>query len=168
MVVACGDSGGTGASGGGNPGGSPAQGGGGNGGEAPNGGAGGAVSDGGGGGCPEGGAPEGMGGAIEACSDIGAADCFTNYDCADDQRCENQGTADFAVPCCVTGDRGTAGVGAPCLGENDCASSLCVEGGVCGGICSDRCDSPDECPAELSQCIPIAFSGSDDKFCLPR
>lgn len=120
-----------------------------------------------GGGCPEGGAPGTGGGAIEECSEIGAEDCFSNYDCPGEQRCQNEGTVDFAVPCCVPGARGDGPLGAACVGELDCASSLCIEGGRCGGICTDRCNSPDECPAELPQCITIAFSGTDDKFCAP-
>lgn len=172
LLLACGDSGaggaGGGASGAGGPGGGRGDGAGGvgQGGAALGGGAqGGAMGF---GGCPQGGAPAGFGGAaVSACSDLGASDCFSNYDCAAGDRCQNAGTVDLPVPCCVPGPRGDKPAGAPCLGENDCASSLCLEGGMCGGICTDRCTTAADCPAELSDCIPIAFSGSNDKFCLP-
>ncbi len=165
VAAACGDSTGTGGAGanGGSPtqGGSPVEGGGGAG-------SGGVPSTGGAGqgGCPSGGAP-GQGGAIASCDDIGATACFINDDCPADQRCENASTADEPVPCCQTGPRGTGPLGAPCVSENDCASSLCIEGGQCGGICTDTCSSPADCPADLPQCIPIAFSGSNEDFCLP-
>lgn len=175
FLLACGDSGAGGAGGGasasgaGGPGGGSGDGAGGagQGGTAQ----GGAAAQGGAtgfGGCPQGGAPAGFGGgAVGACSELGANDCFSNYDCAAGTRCENAGTVDLPVPCCVPGTRGDKPAGAPCLGENDCASSLCLEGGMCGGICTDRCTTAADCPAELSDCIPIAFSGSSDKFCLP-
>lgn len=95
-------------------------------------------------------------------------DCFSNYDCPDPgTRCENQGTPDLAVPCCVPGARGTGAVGDPCAGENDCKSSLCFEIGS-ANVCTDVCQSAAACPMPPFQsCGPIQFSGSNDKFCLP-
>jgi hypothetical protein len=119
----------------------------------------------GGSGCPEGGAPPGQG--ATSCDAIEAVGCFSNYDCAAAERCENVGTLDLPVACCVPGARGTGQLGDPCASERDCASSLCIDVGVCGGTCTDVCTSEGECPAELPQCIPIAFSGSDASFCLP-
>jgi hypothetical protein len=112
----------------------------------------------------------GAGGAampVMACSEIPAADCFSSFDCADAaDRCENRGTADVAVPCCVKGARGTGKLGESCTGENDCVSALCV-GDAPMLLCTDRCMADAECPAALPKCIAIAFSGSDDKFCTP-
>ena len=119
------------------------------------------------GGCPDGGAPGGTGGGVLACADIGATDCFSSYDCAASERCENVGTSDLPTPCCTTGPRGTGALGEGCVGESDCATSLCIEGGTCGYTCSDTCMSNADCPTDLPNCIVIAFSGTDDKFCTP-
>lgn len=111
----------------------------------------------------------GSGGPIDACSDIGATECFSNYDCPSmADRCENKGTPDFAVPCCVPGQRGAGLAGDPCTGENDCKSSLCFEISS-GNVCSDVCTSNGDCPKPpfAGGCGPIAFSGSNDEFCLP-
>jgi hypothetical protein len=129
-----------------------------------------------GGGCNVGGSNVGgsnvgggsAGGGIEACSDIGATECFSNYDCPNaSDRCENQGTLKLPVACCVPGPRGNAGVGQACNGENDCKSSLCLDLGECHGVCTDICTNANECTATLPDCINLAFSGTDDKFCFP-
>jgi hypothetical protein len=121
---------------------------------------------GGGDACPAGDPPALLG--ANSCGELGATDCFTNEDCAASERCENVGTADVIVPCCQPGARGEGPLGAPCSGENACASSLCIvgDGGSCG-LCTGTCASAADCPAELPQCIPIAFSGSDATYCLP-
>ncbi len=128
------------------------------------------------GGCPEGGSSGGTGGGVLACADIGATDCFSNYDCASGERCENVGTDDLPTACCTTGARGTGALGQGCLGEGDCASSVCIDNcdigvsctsGTCGLFCSDVCTTDADCPASLPKCIAIAFSGTDDKFCTP-
>ncbi len=107
------------------------------------------------------------GGPIAACSDVGAKDCFSNYDCPDAAtRCENAGTASAPVACCLAGARGTKAVGEACTSENDCASSLCLDTGS-GSLCSDKCAGPADCVPALSKCIVIAFLGSNDKFCTP-
>lgn len=113
-----------------------------------------------------GGAP-GTGGGVETCEEIGAESCFSNYDCEAADRCENQGSSDLPTPCCVAGARGTGELGTACLVDNDCASSLCIEGGACGFVCSDRCEDASTCPKDLPECIVIAFSGTEDKFCVP-
>lgn len=109
------------------------------------------------------------GGPIMACADIGATDCFSNYDCPDlATRCENQTTAGDEIPCCVPGARGAGEAGDPCTGENDCKSSLCIDDGGSAEFCTDVCSSLAECPMPpFESCAPIAFSGSNDDFCLP-
>lgn len=111
----------------------------------------------------------GSGGPITACADIGATECFSNYDCPSmGDRCENKGTPNDQVPCCVPGVRGAGVAGAPCTSENDCKSSLCFELSS-SNVCSDVCTSSGECPKPpfAGGCGPIAFSGSNDEFCLP-
>lgn len=106
--------------------------------------------------------------AVTDCSEVGATSCFSSYECASDARCENVGTSDSPVPCCMPGPRGEGKAGAPCAGEFQCASSLCIEGiGPCFGSCTDRCASNDECPSSMPNCVLIGFSGTDDKFCSP-
>jgi hypothetical protein len=151
-------------------GGTTAQGSGGAGGAA-SGGAGGASTGVGGTGVGGGGASTGAGGSggsapIAACKDVGATACFSNDDCPAADRCQNRGTAAAPVPCCVLGPRGAGQVGAPCGGENDCASALCIETDA-KSLCTTKCASAKECPATLPKCIPIAFSGSNDTFCTP-
>jgi hypothetical protein len=102
---------------------------------------------------------------VMACSEIPAADCFSNFDCpAAADRCENRGTADLQVPCCVPGPRGAGKLGEACTGENDCKSALCLGKGTTN-LCTDTCTKATDCPASLPKCITIAFSGSSDKFC---
>lgn len=94
-------------------------------------------------------------------------DCFSNYDCPDlADRCENKGTVDLPVPCCVPGKRGSVGLGQPCMGENDCASALCLDTGM-ALICTEKCTTKAMCIPALSKCATIAFSGSNLKFCIP-
>jgi len=104
---------------------------------------------------------------VMSCSEIPATECFSSFDCPDAaDRCENRGTAELTVPCCVKGARGTGKLGESCTGENDCVSALCL-GDAPKYQCTDRCKSAVECPASLPKCITIAFSGSSDKFCTP-
>jgi hypothetical protein len=115
----------------------------------------------------QGGAGGGAPAPVMSCSEIPAADCFSSFDCPDAaDRCENRGTPDLQVPCCVKGPRGTGKLGETCVGENDCVSALCLGAGSTY-LCTDRCKSAAECPASLPKCITIAFSGSNDKFCTP-
>ncbi len=102
-----------------------------------------------------------------ACTDIGAVDCFSNYDCADvATRCENVGTPNLPVACCVSGARGTGALGDVCVSENDCKSSLCIDTGQ-SMLCSDICSGTAACIPALAKCTTIAFSGTTDKFCIP-
>jgi hypothetical protein len=122
------------------------------------GGAGGAAGQGGG----------GAGGPFASCAEAGAPDCFSNYDCADaSTRCENVGTADAQVACCVPGARGTGELGATCTGENDCKSSLCIEIDADTSVCTDACDDTAPCSAPLPECSYIFGSNSELDFCLP-
>ncbi|MBM4359798.1 MAG: hypothetical protein FJ096_16970 [Deltaproteobacteria bacterium] len=119
--------------------------------------------------CPEPEPTSGSGGGSTlACNERGTIPCFSSYQCADDERCENVGTADDPIVCCMKGPRGQGKAGAPCASEFHCASSLCIEGvGECFGSCSDRCNQDSQCPPSLPHCILIGFSGTDDKFCSP-
>ena len=65
----------------------------------------------------------------------------------------------------MPGSRGEVAIGGPCGadGQTACASSICVD----DTVCTDRCDTAEDCPDGFSQCVPIAFSGSDDSWCLP-
>ncbi len=107
-------------------------------------------------------------GPLSACSDIGALACFSNLDCPDQStRCENVGTETDPVACCVTGVRGTGQAGDDCDSENDCASAVCIEHDTVR-VCSTTCNSEQDCPDGMKNCIFIAFSNSDDKWCLPE
>jgi hypothetical protein len=128
----------------------------------------------GGGGAGTGGAGTGgtgTGGAggstpVQACSDIGAPDCFSNLDCPAADRCENKGSPDLAVPCCVPGARGTGALDAPCQVDNDCATSLCVETSA-GFRCSGECTTDGDCPASMPACTSIPAILGQGSFCLP-
>jgi len=127
----------------------------------------------GGGSGPGGAASGGSGGAggsaaIESCADISATECFSNYDCSNAAtRCQNMGTSDWPVACCVNGARGQGALGHPCTNENDCASSLCLET-TPQWLCSDRCpDLPAQCIAALPNCVAIPVTGGSFSFCSP-
>jgi hypothetical protein len=150
--------------------------------EQPSGGSGGSVSEGGVGGSA--GAAAGSAGAagatlddagqeaeaaapVASCSEIpGSKDCFANKDCPADRRCQNAGTPDAQVPCCVQGQRGASAVGAACTSENDCESGVCIAGDG-PYMCSKDCKTVDDCPEGMKDCTPIAFSGSTDNWCFP-
>lgn len=74
--------------------------------------------------------------------------CFSNDDCPDGTRCHSDGTDVYCEP----GPRGTGAAGTPCAGENDCESSLCVDG-TDVMRCSKTCTTPTDCPAELPRCL---------------
>lgn len=110
----------------------------------------------------------GSGGApgIMSCAEIGADDCFSNLDCIAADRCEDQGGASLAVPCCVPGMRGTGVLGDPCTIDDDCATSLCVE--TPGGyLCSGECTQPADCIPALPDCTKIPAILGKGAFCLP-
>jgi hypothetical protein len=107
------------------------------------------------------------GGPVTMCSEIGAADCFSNYDCAlSSDRCENVGTADVPVACCVPGPRGTGMGGDPCQSEDDCASGVCLVDTPSPGtnLCSQLCSSDADCPADLPSCVTLV-AGANGSFC---
>ena len=108
---------------------------------------------------------------VSSCEDFGSLTCFANDECALDARCQNVGTDDVPVACCVAGARGTLMTGDACStadGQLTCASSLCISlEDADQGWCSGGCLTPDECPAQLPRCISIAFSGSDTMWCFP-
>lgn len=110
----------------------------------------------------------GSGGApgIMSCAEIGADDCFSNLDCIAADRCEDQGGASLAVPCCVPGMRGTGVLGDPCTIDDDCATSLCIE--TPGGyLCSGECTQPADCIPALPDCTKIPAILGKGAFCLP-
>jgi hypothetical protein len=103
---------------------------------------------------------------IQSCGDINAADCFSNLDCPAADRCENQGTPDLAVPCCVPGPRGAGMLDDPCVVDDDCATSLCIE--TSGGyLCSGECAKDGDCPASMPTCTAIPPILGQGSFCLP-
>lgn len=103
---------------------------------------------------------------IMSCAEIGADDCFSNLDCIAADRCEDQGGASLAVPCCVPGMRGTGVLGDPCAIDDDCATSLCVE--TPGGyLCSGECTKPADCIPALPDCTKIPAILGKGAFCLP-
>ena len=108
---------------------------------------------------------------VNSCESFGSTTCFSSDECSTDARCQNVGTEELPVVCCIAGARGTLGTGDACStaeGQLTCASSLCVSAeGADQGWCSGPCLSPDDCPAQLPQCIAIAFSGSDTMWCFP-
>lgn len=110
----------------------------------------------------------GTGGSIPvaACSDISAEDCFSNLDCMAADRCENKGTSDVPVPCCVPGARGTGKSGDACSVDNDCQTSLCIETAA-GYRCSGECMSDNDCPAELPSCTEVPAILGQGSFCFP-
>lgn len=101
---------------------------------------------------------------IASCEEIASTDCFSNYDCdGSTPVCLNRGTELEPVPCCVAGSEGIGAAGSSCAAETDCQSAICID-----GSCSDTCDTAEACPENLPRCVPIAFSGSDDNWCLPE
>ena len=85
--------------------------------------------------------------------------------------CENLGTEEATLPCCVQGMRGALMVGEVCdtaNGQLTCASSLCISNEEANaGYCSGECLSDDDCPSTMPRCISVAFSGSDSMWCFP-
>ena len=116
--------------------------------------------------------PVSPGEPVTACEDFGSVSCFANTDCNVDARCQDVGSPDAPVPCCVRGERGTLGVGEACDitdGQLTCASSLCIANEESEELayCSGECLNDNECPETMPRCISIAFSGSDKMWCFP-
>jgi hypothetical protein len=74
--------------------------------------------------------------------------CFSNDDCPEGTRCHSEGEDVYCEP----GPRGTGAAGTVCTNEDDCESSLCVEG-TDTFRCSKTCTSPTDCPPELPRCL---------------
>ena len=108
---------------------------------------------------------------VSSCDEFESTACFANDECASDARCQNVGSDDVPIACCVAGARGTLMTGERCStadGQLTCASSLCISlEDADQGWCSGACLTPDDCPAQLPRCISIAFSGSDTMWCFP-
>jgi hypothetical protein len=110
----------------------------------------------------------GAGGPVTKCEELGdtaANSCFSNLDCTDSsRRCENKGTNEAPVACCVPGDRGTGMGGDMCKSELDCASGACVYG-ASATYCSPECMSDSDCPTSIPLCVAIDPSIGKGKFC---
>lgn len=107
---------------------------------------------------------------VNNCQEINASECFANIDCPSAQRCQNMGSVEDQVPCCVDGLRGEDPVGSVCSmqdGELTCASGLCIDGSA-GTFCSDVCQDEGDCPAQMQLCQPVFYSGSNEQWCFPH
>ncbi len=82
--------------------------------------------------------------------------CSFNRECPDNERC----LCDEVTGCaCTIGPRGTGVAGEPCTTGDDCASAVCLEGPNDDLVCTEECEDETTCPANLPQCLPIAFVG---------
>jgi hypothetical protein len=108
---------------------------------------------------------------VESCEEFGSSDCFANNDCAEDARCENVGSDEAPLACCISGERGSLQTGDSCdtaTGQQECASSLCISrDGDDTAYCSGECQSDADCPETMPSCISVAFSDSDSMWCFP-
>ena len=89
--------------------------------------------------------------------------CFSNYDCPTSLACVSHDSTGQHVYC-DHATRGTGAAGAPCTGESDCASALCVDDGAGGMKCSDICSAQSPCPPSLPTCTDISVA----QICLPN
>lgn len=103
---------------------------------------------------------------VMSCSEIDATDCFSNLDCMSADRCENKGTSEVPVPCCVPGARGTGKLGDACSVDNDCDTSLCIETSN-GYRCSGECQGDTDCISALPSCVTVPAILGTGSFCLP-
>jgi hypothetical protein len=85
---------------------------------------------------------------VNVCTVPNECPCFSNDDCPPGTRCHSDGADVYCEP----GPRGTGAAGTVCTGENDCESSLCVEGEDTMR-CSKTCTTPADCPPELPRCL---------------
>jgi hypothetical protein len=109
-------------------------------------------------------------GLVKSCTEVGAKTCFSNLECAADRRCQNLSTEEDPVPCCMPGPRGTKQPGETCTGQIDCASGVCIQKWYTSdpALCSKTCTGDEDCPTKMKKCVPIAGSGSTDKWCFPE
>lgn len=87
----------------------------------------------------------------QSCAQPGDCPCFTNYECPAGYACSSAA----GLASCVVGPRGTGVAGAPCTGESDCKSSLCVDDSSGSTRCSDVCQTATQCPTTLPRCVAI-------------
>lgn len=92
--------------------------------------------------------------------------CFSSDDCGPGFTCHSEDTTGLHVYC-VPGARGAGGLNAPCTGEADCASALCVDADTTGMRCSVLCDEDaGVCAGALADCLTIGF-GIERSICSP-
>ncbi len=91
--------------------------------------------------------------------------CFSSDDCGPGFTCHSEDTSGTNV-FCVPGTRGAGLVGAPCAGEADCLSALCIDSATTGQNCSALCDSVADCVSALPRCLYIPF-GPAQSICSP-
>jgi hypothetical protein len=106
--------------------------------------------------------------AGDSCSSRGLSSCFSNYDCASNERCEELGTESDPLKCCTTGSRGSKSAGEDCTTDRSlaCESGVCVNNqGSSTYYCSKECEQDSECPSNVSTCTSLF--GVSSKWCLP-
>lgn len=91
--------------------------------------------------------------------------CFSSDDCGPGFTCHSEDNTGVHVYC-VPGARGAGVAGAPCTGEGDCESALCVDSASSGQKCSALCDVAGECPVILPKCTYVGF-GIERSLCSP-
>ncbi len=89
------------------------------------------------------------------CSEANLTDCFSNFDCQQEQVCKNISDNNVEVPCCIQGTRGTKVLGDDCTGDDDttCDSGICIQGSSDKFYCSAPCEMNTDCP-EFMKCVP--------------
>jgi hypothetical protein len=106
-------------------------------------------------------------GPITDCKMLSTNQCFSNDDCSSaSDRCEDKGTTDAPVSCCLPGARGTGMAGTPCKTTNDCVTT-CVFDASDNLLCSKPCTADTDCPASLPTCITLNTGIGTGSFCGP-
>ncbi|MBI5545897.1 MAG: hypothetical protein HY901_18565 [Deltaproteobacteria bacterium] len=100
-------------------------------------------------------------GPITTCSEIPAARCMINEDCAASEVCKSFSET-LELHCCVAGSRGTRGVGELCDSDLQCAYGRCIVRNDGQGFCSGACEIDLECPNSTMKCSPFFH------WCYPR
>jgi hypothetical protein len=91
--------------------------------------------------------------------------CFSSDDCPPTHWCHSEDSSGLSV-WCIPGARGSGEAGAPCTGEADCASALCVASATSAMLCSALCDTAADCPSSLPTCQYVGF-GVERSLCAP-
>ena len=86
------------------------------------------------------------------CAEAGLAECFSNLDCPEAERCQNVSDNAFEIPCCVGAPRGATATGGSCVTAEDCASGLCLSRNDGPYLCTGACEDVDDCPANMQEC----------------